>query len=80
MSSQEPTENTDLQNESRDGGNLGAEGTMALPDSAEIQKSPELGLEIRNLEIKSQEPNETMDLQNEPRHDTVARIFFLSER
>ena len=40
---------------------------MALPDSAGIEKSPELGLEITNLEIKSQDPNENTNLQNEPR-------------
>ena len=67
MNSQEPNENSDLDNKSSDGGSPGAEGVMALPDSAEIEKSPELGLEIRNLEIKSQEPNENLDLQNEPR-------------
>ena len=67
MNSQEPNENSDLDNESSDGGSPGAEGVMALPDSAEIEKSPELGLEIRNLEIKSQESNENSDLDNQPR-------------
>ena len=37
MNSQEPNENSDLHNEPRDGGNLGAEGAMILQDSAEIQ-------------------------------------------
>ena len=65
MNSQEPNENSDLQNEPRDGGSQRAEGAMAPLDSAEIEQSPELGLEIRHLEIKSQEPNENKDLQNE---------------
>ena len=56
----------DLQNEPRDGRSPGAEGSMTLPDSAEIEKSPELGLEIGILENKSQELNEDTDLQNEP--------------
>ena len=67
MNRQEPNENLDLDNEPRHGGSPGAEGAMALPDSAEIEKSPELGLEIRNLEIKSQESNENSDLDNQPR-------------
>ena len=40
----------DSQNEPRDGRSPGAEGSMALPDSAEIEKSPEPGLEFRNLD------------------------------
>ena len=69
MNSQEPNENSDLHNEPRDGGSPGAEGAMALPDSAEIEKSPKLGLEIGNLEINSEEPNENSDLGNVPRGD-----------
>ena len=65
--SQEPNENSNLHNETRDDRNPGAEGAMALPDSAEIEKSPEPELDIRNLEIKSQESNENSDLDNQPR-------------
>ena len=46
---------TDLHNEPRNGGNPGAEGAMALPGSAGIEKSPEPGLDIKNLEIESRE-------------------------
>ena len=76
IKSQEPNENTDLQNVSRDGGSPRAERAMALPDSSEIEKSPEPGLEIGNLENKSQEPNKNTDLQNESRHGAMARNFF----
>ena len=48
IKSQESNENSYLDNQLSDGGSLGAEGVMALPDSVELKKSPEPGLEIKN--------------------------------